>query len=328
MSAQDSPIRIGISSCLLGEAVRFDTGHKLDRFIRDTVGQFVEFVSVCPEMEMGLGTPRETLRLVALGRSAADGEAQTILLAPKSQTDHSGAMAKYAKARCRDLASDDLSGYILKRASPSCGMERVKVYPTIDGGAPTKTGRGHFAEALMAAFPHLPVEEEGRLCDPLLRENFFVRVFAYRRLRELFRARWTVGQLVAFHTAEKMQLLAHHRPGYTALGKLVASAKAMPRAEVADTYTRLFLETLAHRSTRRKHTNVLQHMVGHFRDRLDDSDRAEVRDVVEAYRTELVPLIVPITLIRHFSRKHAVSYLLGQSYLDPHPRELMLRNHV
>ncbi|MCA9673359.1 MAG: DUF523 and DUF1722 domain-containing protein [Myxococcales bacterium] len=316
-------IRIGISACILGQEVRYNGGHKLDRFIRDTLGAFVEFVPVCPEVDIGLGVPRETLRLV---QDDSDPDGEPLMQAPKSGADHSKKMLRYAQRKVAELSKLDLCGYIVQKGSPSCGMERVRVYPRLDGGMPRRDGRGLFTRVLMQKLPLLPVEEDGRLNDPLLRENFIERVFAYRRLRQLFAGRWTIGQLVSFHGSEKLLLMAHS-PG-KALGQLVAKAKAVPRAQLKDDYSRLFLETLARRSTVRKHVNVLQHIVGYFRKRLDDDSRREVHDLIEAYRNQLVPLVVPVTLIRHHVRKLEIDYLMGQSYLSPHPRELMLRNHA
>lgn len=319
MSDITEPIRVGISSCLLGEKVRFDGGHKRDSFLADTFGAFVEWVPVCPEVELGLGTPREALRLVRRGDA-------TRMVNTRSGRDISDAMRTYARRRADALAGERLAGYVLKKDSPSCGMARVKVYS--ESGTAEKSGRGLFADALLDRFPHLPVEEEGRLSDPRLRDNFVERVFAYVRLRALFESRWTPGDLVRFHTAHKMTLLAHEPATYDELGRLVARAKGRDRATLAARYRELFMNALATLATTRKHTNALMHMLGHFRALLDDADRAELLAGIQDYRQGLVPLIVPITLLRHHVRRHGVEYLAGQVYLDPHPRELMLRNHV
>jgi uncharacterized protein YbgA (DUF1722 family)/uncharacterized protein YbbK (DUF523 family) len=312
-------IRIGISSCLLGQHVRFDGGHKRDSFLVDTFGVFVEWVPVCPEVELGLGTPRESLRLVR----RAD---LVHMVNSKSGRDITVEMRQWARARVEDLAKENLAGYVLKKDSPSCGMERVKVYG--ESGMADKSGRGLFAEALVERFPRLPVEEEGRLSDPRLRDNFVERVFAYVRLRGLFRARWTMGDLVRFHTAHKMALLAHSPEMYAELGRLVAKAKSLDRAIVEGRYRGLFMDTLAKMATARRHANVLLHMAGHFKDLLDADEKQELVGSIEDYRLGLVPLIVPLTLVRHHVRRHRVEYLAGQIYLDPHPKELMLRNHV
>jgi uncharacterized protein YbgA (DUF1722 family)/uncharacterized protein YbbK (DUF523 family) len=314
-----SPIRIGISACLLGEEVRFDGGHKRDQFLTTTLAPHVEFVSVCPEVEMGLGTPRETLRLVR-----QDGGLR--MITTRTAIDHTDGMNRWASKRLTALEKEDLSGYVLKKDSPSCGMERVKTYG--EDGPATRNGRGLFAAALLQRMPLLPVEEEGRLSDPTLRENFIERVFAYRRLKDLFASRWTTGGLVSFHTAHKMSLLAHSTTAYSELGRLVARAAQIPRPELRQAYESLFMRTLAIPATRARHTNVLQHMAGHFKKLLDDEARREVSETVEEYRRGMVPLVVPLTLIRHHVRRQRIAYLAGQVYLEPHPRELMLRNHV
>jgi uncharacterized protein YbgA (DUF1722 family)/uncharacterized protein YbbK (DUF523 family) len=313
------PIRIGISSCLLGEKVRFDGGHKRDTFLTETFGRFVEWMPVCPEVECGLGTPREAMRLVR-----APGGIR--LLTVKTGQDITDRLDGYAKRRVADLGADDLSGYVLKKDSPSCGLERVKVYDP--HGVPDRTGRGLFAAKLLERFPSLPVEEEGRLSDPRLRENFVERVFAYWRLRGLFGGPWTRGALVQFHTAHKLIVLAHSPAAYEQLGRLVARVRALPRTEFERRYRATFMSALAIVASRPRHVNVLQHMAGYFRDRLDPDSRAELRAAIEDYRRELVPLIVPITLLRHHVRTCDVAYLAGQQYLEPHPKELMLRNHV
>jgi uncharacterized protein YbgA (DUF1722 family) len=205
-------------------------------------------------------------------------------------------------------------------------MERVKVYGT--DGPGVRDGRGLFAEALLARLPLLPVEEEGRLCDPRLRENFIERVFAYRRLKALFASRWTVGSVVRFHTAHKMSLLAHSTTAYQELGRLVAEGAQLPKAVFRARYEALFMSTLSLPATTRRQTNVLSHMAGHLKDKIDSASRQELASTIDEYRRGLVPLVVPLTLIGHHVRVHGVAYLAGQIYLQPHPRELMLRNHV
>jgi len=313
------PIRVGISACLLGQKVRFDGGHKHNAFLTETFGRFVEWVPVCPEVECGLGTPRESMRLVRV-------EGGVRLLSVKSGVDLTVQVERFSRSRVSTLAREDLSGYVLKKDSPSCGFERVKVYDR--HGTPVRGGRGLFAAALVDAFPHLPVEEEGRLADPRLRDNFVERVFAYRRLRSLFVARWTVGDVVRFHTAHKLLLLAHAPEAYRQLGRLVAGARHMSRREVERRYIDGFMVGLAQLATARRHTNVLQHMEGYFKDRLDAASKRELADTIADYRHGFVPLVVPLTLLRHYVRMFDVAYLAGQTYLQPHPKELMLRNHV
>jgi uncharacterized protein YbgA (DUF1722 family)/uncharacterized protein YbbK (DUF523 family) len=317
--------RLGISRCLLGEEVRYDGGHKRDAYLLKTVGQFVEWVPVCPEVEAGMGTPREAIHLVSAGDGVPSGSERVRLVGVRSGEDWTAAMNRFARSRVRDLGKSDLSGYVLKKDSPSCGMERVRVHHE---GMVTRTGRGLFAEALLRAFPNLPIEEEGRLNDPALRENFIERVFAYQRVRALFGRRWRAGDLVRFHTVHKLQLLAHSRVGYTALGRLVAGMKGRPSSDVAEEYERLFMGTLARVATRGRHADVMTHIVGHLKKVIDAVDRQELLESIEEHRRGLVPLVVPITLIRHHLRRHEVPYLRDQVYLDPHPRELALRNHV
>lgn len=312
-------IKIGISGCLLGEKIRFDGGHKHDHFITDTMGKFVSFVSICPEVESGMGIPREAVRLVSLNNSLR-------MLGTKSKTDHTDSMIAWSNKRLKEIAVLDLSGYILKKNSPSCGMTRVKVYDST--GIPAKTDSGIFAGLLLQQFPLLPVEEDGRLNDPWLRENFLERVFAYQRLKTFFAGKWTLGNLVEFHSHEKLLLLAHHRTSYTTLGQLVATAKTLPRQELATRYQETFMRALKHLATTKKNVDVLTHMAGYFKKRLDSEQRSELRETIEDYRKGLVPLIVPLTLLRHHVRMGKVEYLAGQSYLEPHPKELMLRNHV
>jgi len=314
-----SRIRIGISACLLGDEVRYDGGHKRDPFLADVLGPLVEWLKVCPEVEVGMGTPRESIRLT-------DVDGRIRLLTVKTGIDHTAAMTAYAARRTDALAGADLCGYVLKKDSPSCGMTRVKVYG--GKGPPSRGGVGVFAAALLARFPHLPVEEEGRLVDARLRENFIERVFAYRRLRDLFESRWRVGDLVRFHTAHKLVLLAHSTAAYARLGRLVAGAKQMDRDDVRARYSAGFMEALAVLATPPRHANVLQHMVGYFKDTLDTASRDELLATIEDYRKGLLPLVVPVTLLRHHVRRHGVQYLADQVYLAPHPKELMLRNHV
>lgn len=317
--ADSGDIRIGISTCLLGKKVRFDGGHKRDRYLLEILGPHVRFVPVCPEVEMGLGTPREAIRLV----QAKDGPE---LVGVRSGTDHTRAMNKYSRRTMPRLEKHDLCGYILKKGSPSCGMERVKVYT--EGGMPSKSGRGVYTGVLIERFPLLPVEEEGRLNDARLRENFLERVFAYRRMKTLFTGRWTLGDLVRFHTGEKLNLLAHDPQKYRALGKLVAGAKKVPRADLRAGYEEAFMTALGRIATVRKNTNVLQHAQGHLKKLLTSVEKQELVDLIQDYHLGLVPLVVPITLLRHHVRIHGVEYLAGQTYLEPHPKELMLRNHV
>ena len=326
MSAEppDLPkIRIGISACLLGQEVRYNGGHKRDPFLTDTFGRWVEWVAVCPEVELGMGTPRPPIRLE---RHAGDpGEVRLVM--PSTGQDYTAPMRDWAVRRAEALAAMDLDGYVLKKDSPSCGMERVKVYH--GSGAPMKDGRGLFAEALIGRLPDLPVEEEGRLNDPLLRESFIARVFVHHRWREGEKEDWTRASLMRFHERHKFLLMARNQAGMRRLGRLLGeSGKEIPVEELATAYRLGLREILQRPATRRGHTNVLMHLAGFVSGPLDREDRAELAETIERYRLGLVPLIVPLTLIRHHVRKQAVGYLQDQVYLDPHPHELMLLNQV
>ncbi|MBM4383569.1 MAG: DUF1722 domain-containing protein [Deltaproteobacteria bacterium] len=315
----ERPIRVGISSCLLGSEVRWDGGHKRERFLTDVLAPFVEWVPVCPEVELGMGIPREPVHL-----SRASGELR--MLGTRSGEDWTRRMEALAAQRTRALESLDLCGYVLKKDSPSCGMERVKV--RLEGGHARRDGSGMFAEELLRRFPTLPVEEEGRLNDAPLRENWIERVFAYHRLRALFAERWTLAQLVAFHAAHKLQLLAHSPEAYRSLGRLVAAAKSHGRAELRDAYERGFMDGLASRATRGRNVNVMEHCIGYLRDRVEAPVRASIAHTIADYQAGLTPLIVPVTMLRHYVQQLGIEYLAQQTYLDPHPKELMLRNHV
>jgi uncharacterized protein YbgA (DUF1722 family)/uncharacterized protein YbbK (DUF523 family) len=311
--------RIGISSCLLGNEVRWNAGHKLDKYLTRTLGQFVEYVPVCPEVEVGLGTPRESMRLVG------DPE-NPRLITFKSKTDHTDRMLTWAKKRVRDLEKEDLCGFIFKSDSPSSGMIRVKVYN--EKGMPHKVGIGIFARAFMEHFPLIPVEDDGRLNDPLIRENFMLQIFTMKRWRDKLAVRRSMGSLIDFHTRNKLLILSHSQKHYRLMGKLVADGKKMSVKALYDQYQQILMEALKLKTTIKKHTNVMQHLMGYFKKQLTPDEKQELLEVFEHYREELVPLLVPITLINHYVRKYDQPYLKQQTYLHPHPLELKLRTHV
>jgi len=313
------PLRVGISSCLLGEKVRFDAGHKKDRYITDVLGEYFEWVPVCPELEVGMGVPRESVRLVGKKDSPQ-------MVGIKSNTDWTEKMLRYSEERTKALAGLHLSGYIFKSDSPSCGMERVRVYPK--NGIPIKSGRGLYADFFMKTFPLVPAEEEGRLNDAGLRENFIVRVFAYHRLQNLVLYDFSLGKLVEFHTIHKYLMLAHSPKHYDQLGRIVASAKKGSRSELIHEYSRLFMEGLQTKTTAKKNVNVLHHVFGFLKDHFTGEEKQSILSVIDDYHKELVPLIVPITLLKHYVTKYRIDYISKQIYLNPHPKELMLRNHV
>ncbi len=310
-------VRIGVSTCLLGERVRYDGGHKRDRFLVEVLAPFVEWLPVCPELELGLGMPRPPIRLERTGEELR-------LVEAGSGREHGAAMRRLARRRCAELARLDLSGYVLKHASPSCGPQRVKVWS--GSGPPARSGTGLFAAELLRRMPDLPVEDEARLQDRSLRENFLERVFAYQRLRGLFGARWSQDKLVAFHSAHELQLRAHSPQDYRALGRLVAEAR-LPRAELRERYQTGFMAALRHPATRRRNTNVLQRMQRSLGRSLDAGSRRELGERIESYRLGQIPLLVPITLLRQHIRRLGVESLAGQLYLEPHPAERVLRDH-
>jgi uncharacterized protein YbgA (DUF1722 family)/uncharacterized protein YbbK (DUF523 family) len=314
-------IRLGISACLLGQEVRFDGGHQLDRLITDTLGRYVEFVPVCPEVECGLGVPREAMRLV--GEPSAPR-----LMTVRTKIDHTERMVKWAETRVRELTQGDLCGFIFKSKSPSSGMERVRVYSEPTQGAPVTKGVGLFARIFMERFPLLPVEDEGRLHDPGLRENFIERIFVFQRWRELLAASSGRGGLVAFHTRHKLLILAHSTEHYRELGKLVAQAKELPAPELYERYQSRLMEALRLKATPKKNTNVLHHLMGYFKQDLTAEEKQELLEIIDNFRQGYMPLVVPVTLINHYVRKYNQPYLQEQFYLHPHPVELQLRNHV
>ncbi|MCP9438748.1 MAG: DUF523 and DUF1722 domain-containing protein [Nitrospira sp.] len=316
------PLRLGISRCLLGDPVRYDGGHKKDPFLTEVLGPYVEWVPICPEVEAGLGTPREAMRLVRRSHQAQ----QVRLVTITSGVDHTRALMTTTARRLEALEDLDLSGYVFKKNSPSCGLERVRVYN--EEGTPIHSGAGLFAQAFRAKFPLIPVEEEGRLCDPGIRENFIERVFCYQRYRQLLRTGVTRQGMVRFHTIHKYLLLAHSPQDYEKLGRLVAQAHRYGTRELAAKYGSLFMKALTIKATVRKHVNVLHHIVGHFKDRLRAEEKSELLSVIGDYQRGLTPLIVPLTLIKHYVQRFDVEYVRDQIYLNPHPKELMLRNHV
>ncbi len=314
-----APIRLGISRCLLGEQVRYDGGHKRDPFLVDVLGRYVEWVPVCPEVEAGLGTPREAMRLEGI-------PARPRLVTIRTRIDHAETMRGWGESRLDELDALNLCGYVFKKDSPSCGIERVRIFNA--HGMPSKKGVGLFAEAFRTRFPLTPIEEEGRLCDPVLRDNFIERVFAYHRWMALVRDGLTRQRLVRFHTAHKYLLLAHSPTNYRMLGRLVAAVSHYTTKELGTKYGTGLMEGLTMKATVRKHVNVLQHLAGHFRERLSRAEKREIHDVIADYHRGLVPLIVPMTLVRHYVHLFDVPYVRDQVYLNPHPKELMLRNHV
>jgi uncharacterized protein YbgA (DUF1722 family)/uncharacterized protein YbbK (DUF523 family) len=313
------PIRIGISACLLGEKVRWNGVGARDAFITETLGKFVQWVPVCPEVECGLPIPRETMRLVG----PIDNPR---LVTSRSGIDHTERMQTWIQKRLAELESQDLVGFIFKKDSPSSGLMRVKVYNA--SGMPEKKGTGLFARAFVERFPRVPVEEEGRLNDPKLRETFIEQIFTFQRWRQTLARGRRMGSLVEFHTRHKLLLLSHSPNHYREMGRLVATGKGQAADVLFDGYEKLLLEALRLKTTHKKQINVLQHMLGYFKNDLSHDEKQEILEILNNYRREQLPLIVPLTLINHYVRKYDQPYLAQQVYLNPHPAELKLRNHV
>ncbi|WP_417517209.1 YbgA family protein [Marinobacter sp.] len=314
-----SGIPVGISTCLLGKEVRHDGGHKHSRYCTGILSRHFDFRPVCPELEAGLGVPRPAIHL----REYPDG---IRLVEAKGTADHTCVMEEFTKRILPDLS--DLRGYILMAKSPSCGMERIKVHNP-EGQVVRRDGQGMFAEALMLAYPLMPVEEEGRLNDDTLRENFIERVFAYDDwIQNVAGEHLTAKALIEYHTRHKFQLLAHSEKIYRQLGPMLGDLKADALEAIADRYIHAFMEAMTKKVSRGSHMNVMQHLMGYLRDAMGGEDRKVLIEQIGAYGRGEVPLVVPMTLLRMAQRREPVSYLNLQEYLSPYPDELGLRNKV
>ena len=312
-------IRVGVSACLLGAKVRFDGGHKRDNFVAKVLSEYFDLVSYCPEVAAGLGTPRPTIRLVG------DIESPRVVGVKDASLDVTQQLRDYSRSACSDM--DDLCGFIVKRGSPSCGLERVKVYN--DKGHPQAGGgTGVFTTELLRSHPLMPVEEEGRLNDASIRENFMTRVYVFARWKALMANGLTKGGLQAFHAQHKYLLMAHSQEGYRELGRMLANLKQADLQTLADDYIAGLMTYLQQRSNRKRHANVLQHLLGYLRRGLDEIERADLVETIDAYRRGLHPLVVPIKMLKHHFRKHPDAYIDQQVYLNPHPYELGLRNQI
>jgi len=312
-------IRMGVSACLLGQPVRYDSGHKRDRYITDILGEYLEFVPVCPEVEAGFPIPRETFRLVG------DPE-NPRLVTSRSNVDHTERMLAWAEKRVAEIEKEHLCGFIFKSDSPNSGLSRVKVYNA--KGMADKKGVGLFARAFTQHVPLLPVEEEGRLNDAKLRETFIEQIFTLKRWRETMASSRSMKNLVEFHTRHKLLVLSHSPAHAKRMGKLVAEGKQMPIGEATTHYEGLLIEALRLKTTVKKNINVLEHILGYFKAQLSADEKQEVLEIFDRYRREFVPLIVPVTLLNHYVRKFDQPYLKQQVYLNPHPVALKLRNHA
>ena len=314
-----SEILIGVSACLLGEQVRYDGGHKRNAFLLEELAPHVRFVPVCPEVGIGLGVPRETIRLVR--------RSDRVRLTGSGGVDHTDAMRRWAATAVGELRERDLSGFVLKKGSPSCGFERVRVWD--EGLArPSRRGRGLFAQALVDAMPSLAIEEEGRLSDPGLREHFVDRVFGHARVRDFFAGRWTAESLIRFHSAEKAAVLAHDAEAARRLGRLVAGRSRLDREQLARSYRALHGAAYARPATPGRQANALMHLAGHLKGGLGGSDRRELREATEDYRVGLVPVAVPLALLSRHLRAAGTDWARSQTYLRPYPKELGLRGAI
>ncbi len=313
-------IKLGISSCLLGQTVRYDGNHKLDRYLKDVLGKYVQWIPVCPEYECGLGVPREAMRLVNNGE-------QVRLLTIKTKQDRTDQLLSFTHEVIKKLSSEDLCGFVFKSKSPSSGLKDAKVYDTT--GNVIGKGPGLFAEKFIQVFPYLPVEDEGRLHNEDIRENFLERVFVYARWRQWFSTEISVEKLVHWQRDHKLLIMAHSPLAARTLGKMVADYHHGENKDIlASRYFKTMMESLELRATIKKNVNVLYHAAGYFKKKLSSDEKKELSEIIENYHNELVPLIVPVTLLNHYVRKFNESYLKNQHYLNPHPLELKLRNHV
>lgn len=316
---ETDPPKIGVSACLLGHQVRYDGGHKRNLFLIDKLAKHVEYVPICPETAIGLGIPRPPIRLVG-----EPNDPRVVGVADPA-LDVTEPLRDYAESQI--LTFGHLSGFVLKKDSPSCGMERVKVYDE-NGTRAVRKGTGAFAQILMQRLPLLPVEEEGRLNDAVLRENFINRVYVYQRWQRLLQEGISPGSLIEFHTAHKYMVMAHSQAAYRRLGKLLSDLSGNRLAMIAEKYAQELMASLHRRVNRKRHVNVLQHIMGYLKSRIGRDDKAELTASIEAYRRGETPLVVPVTLMRHYFRNHHDDYMAKQYYLSPYPESLGLRNLI
>lgn len=315
----DKPIKLGISSCLMGKEVRYNGGHARDQFVIQTFTPYVDFVDICPEVECGMTVPREAIRLVGKSDNPR-------LLSTRTEKDFTVQMQTWTEKRLDELGREELCGFVFKSKSPSCARYRLKVYPE-GGGQPKPEGIGMFTRAFIRKFHLIPVEEEGRLHDPQLREHFIERIFIMQRWRKLLSQPPARAPLIEFHTRHKMIFLSHNQAGYRRLGKLVGNLAEKSAVKAYEEYQQEMTRVLEHKSTPAKHVNVLMHMLGYFKKELQTDEKQEMLELIEHFQRQLIPLIVPITLFKHFIRKYDQQYLADQFYVSPHPLELKLRNH-
>lgn len=312
-------IKVGISSCLLGQEVRYDGTHKHFRLATDSLARYFDFVPECPEVGVGMSIPRKPIRLVG------EVDKPNAVAVHDETLDYTAELTRYGKLKAQQHT--DLSGYIFMKNSPSCGLFRVKVYQ--ENGYPAATpGRGLYARAFTDAHPLLPVEESGRLCDPTLRENFVTRVFAYANWQALTKEGLTPKRLTDFHARYKYVLMAHSPLKYAELGRMLADAGNQNIDKLGERYFSALMTTLGSLASRKTHTNVLMHLQGYLKKKISAPEKAELANIIEQYRTAQLPLVVPVTLLRHHFNNHPDPYIAQQAYLQPYPDDLSLRNAI
>ncbi|MCK9997264.1 MAG: DUF1722 domain-containing protein [Candidatus Krumholzibacteria bacterium] len=312
-------MRLGASACLMGDEVRYDGGHRRDPYVMEVLARYFTLVKVCPEVGVGMSTPRETVRLE--GRAEAPR-----MIASETGSDWTIRMNRWSRTRVRELKGEDLCGFVFKRNSPSCGVFGVEVFD--DKGRPAESGSGLFVLEFRRKNPLAPVEEEGRLEDPVLRENFLERVFAYHRLKRVFDGRWKRGAVFEFHNREKYLLQAHSPKHFKQMEQLTGTIGRRPAGEFKLLYMTGFMEAMGIMATTARHAKVLRRLAVCLRGQITVPEYDRVVGLIEGYRSGHIPLVVPLTLLSHFGELHKVVDLVGQTYLHPHPNELMLRNHV
>lgn len=319
LDLEKNKIKIGLSSCLLGEKVRYDGQGAEDKFVSVDLARYFEYIKVCPEMAIGMGTPRETIRLV-------DENGQVKVKNREGSNDYTDKMVSFSAIKVKQLAEENLSGYIFKKSSPSCGAFKIKLYNTA-GETIHNNEAGVFAKKFQETYPWIPVEEDGRLNDAALRHNFLSRVFAYKRWQILIGEQPTAKNLVKFHMLHKYMIMSYSQETLRELGQIVANHEKREIKEIAHEYLLKFSAISKKPASRQKHANVLYHVFGYFSRYLDDFDRQELVILIEKYRNGILPLVLPVSRINHYVRKFKIEYLLGQSYLI-YPEELGVLNTI
>lgn len=314
-----SKIPLGVSQCLLGEQVRFDGGHKHNRYLTDVLSEYVEFRPVCPEVAIGLGIPRKPIRLVVIG------DETRVRGIENPDLDVTDALVEQAELAVQQMP--DICGYVFMQKSPSCGAFGMKRYRT-NGHTADSKGRGAYAKRFMELMPLLPVEEAGRLNDPGLRDNFLTRVFAFHDFKTNVAAAPTAKKLIDFYSRYKYQVMVHHVPSYFSIGRYLSNLSGRDINTSSDEFFRLFMEALTHHATRRGNTNVIMHLRGYLKEHLNTQDKHELSQLIDSYKAGMVPLVVPLTLLKHHLLKLDNPYLKSQTFWSPHPERLGLRNHI